>query len=125
MCTIIILTLILLPVALATGHWLSLAGRPLKTLRFSLHKLISLACMALVIYLFWMGDEEFLPGTYMLYSLWGLIITASLTFVTGVLLSFDKLAVNALRFSHKWVAVLSLLICLTSGIILFIAISKG
>jgi hypothetical protein len=121
----IVLTLPFLLLALASGRWLSMAGRPLKSLRFTLHKLFSLACMALVIYLFWIGNEEFLPGTYVLYSLWGLVISAGLTFVTGILLSFDKLANDVLRFSHRWIAVLSLLNCIVSCIILFQAMSKG
>ncbi|MFN8205936.1 MAG: hypothetical protein U0T82_00810 [Bacteroidales bacterium] len=125
MSNLIILTLIILLAALVTGRWLSLAGRPLKSLRFTLHKLLSLACMALVIYLFWQGAKEWQPDTFVQYSLLGLLISAGITFITGALLSFDKLAADALRLSHRWIAVLSFLVCLASSFMLFQAMSKG
>ena len=87
----------LLVIAVLTGIWTRSGGRPLKNLRFTLHKLAVLAMMGIAVMVCirqTMGLSS--PAFLTLASL--LLISL----ITGALLSFDKFAVPWLKSVHRF-----------------------
>ena len=97
----IIISGILILLLLVSGMWLSLLGRPLNTIVFSLHKIVAIAAVVLVILAvlnLTKGIDLRVPET------WGIILSGLfllLALVSGGLLSFESLVNNFTRMIHK------------------------
>jgi len=117
MDTKLIISGILLFLLLISGMWLSLLGRPLNTIIFSLHKIIAVAAVVLLI-LAVIGMKKGMELSTL--QLWAVILSGVfllLALVSGALLSFDSLENNFTRLVHKLTPSI-FLVCITLTVLL-------
>ncbi len=97
----IILSSTLLCISILAGIWLSKSGRPLNTLLFNAHKLISLGFTVYTVYQIVRLEKviNFDPLTLALLLIAGLCVLA--LFISGALLSFDKVQPSFILWIHK------------------------
>ena len=97
----IVITAVLFLAMIISGVVLSKTGRPLNNLLFTIHKLVVIAAIIFMIYTVYLLQKNLELHSLELI----LIITTGLllliTFVTGALLSFEKLVSEALQVIHK------------------------
>ena len=93
--------LIVFLLTLASGLWLSRAGKPLNTGIFTAHKLIALAAVIITVLRTYnaLRNVESAAILVALIILVGLCVVA--LFVTGALMSLNKPAYSALRTIHR------------------------
>lgn len=96
-----VLPILLLFILILSGIWTRKGGRPLISLRFTVHKLSAIALTVLIIVSFWKGEHLPDYGDYSIWVQWIHLVLLSLSFVSGALLSFDKFAVRMLQLTHK------------------------
>ncbi len=96
-----------------SGVWLSKLGRPLNNAVFTIHKLNSiLGIVLLVITIFQISRSiEYTKMEILASIIGGFALFTS--FISGAILSFDKLAMNILIITHK----VSSILLIVSGII--------
>jgi FtsH-binding integral membrane protein len=91
---------ILFILTIASGIWVSRAGRPLNAAVLTVHKLISLATVILLVTVI-MGMSKGIPMTGAVIA--AIAITAVFflgLFATGVILSFDKPVNHIIKIIH-------------------------
>lgn len=102
---------------IGTGFWMSSSGKPFNTAIFTLHKLISLAALAIMIVVTVKTSKASgLNG----YALTGVIATGFLflgTMVTGGMLSVDKVMPSIVLRLHQ---ILPFVTTISSGLTLFL-----
>jgi len=82
---------VLFVLTVASGIWVSRAGRPLNAAILTVHKLIALATVILLVFVI-KGMSKGMPMTGVVITM--IVVTAVFflgLFATGVILSFDKL----------------------------------
>jgi len=99
--TELIISALLLLFCILSGIWLSLIGRPLNRLVFSIHKVTAVAAVVIAVITVVNLPEDILifrpVRTMLLFT--GISLLAA--FVSGSLLSFDRFVNNILKTVHK------------------------
>ena len=108
----------LFTVMLLFGIWLSLAGKPYNAVLMSVHKILALAAAVVIV----VSTLDWIKVTEMRASFWILIIFYGIlyfiTFISGVLLSFDKPYNTIIVIVHK----ISLIAAaLSTGLMIYLA----
>lgn len=110
MITRIIIIGILFLAMIITGLLLSKGGRPLNTILFTIHKLTAVVAIILIVILVYKLNKSSSIGTgkSTAFVLTGILL--AMTFISGALLSFDKLVHPVILAIHKifpYLAILS------------------
>jgi len=97
----IIITTLLFVLSISFGIWLSRLGRPLNSVVFTFHKIISVSLIVFIVLTIYglRGKTELRIQESTSVIITGLFVLV--TFVSGALLSFEKLHSRTLRISHK------------------------
>jgi hypothetical protein len=117
----IIINVILVLVTIISGIWLSRLGRPLNTPLFTVHKIIALLTIILTVIIVYQLQKNIELSNIELILIIASAIFFLLAFVSGALLSFDKLAVGILQMIHK---VTPLLLVISTGLAIYL-MAKG
>lgn len=96
-------------VMIITGLLLSKRGRPLNTILFTIHKITAVLAIILTIMLAHKMQKEIAinPGEISVVAIAGICL--AMTFISGALLSFDKLVHPVTSTIHKIFPYLSIL----------------
>lgn len=100
---------VLILLTILSGIWLRKSGEPYKTGILTLHKLaiVALLVFLILIYINHLKTFEFSGTGYILFILSDIIFLAA--FITGTLLSFEKISSYKLKIVHRllsWVTIL-------------------
>ena len=106
---------------LASGLWLSRAGKPLKTAIFTLHKLIALAAVVVTALQTYkaLTTLDVAPIIIALIIAIGLCVVA--LFATGALMSADKPGYSSLLLIHK----IAPLLAVVAGVLVIYLLTSG
>jgi heme A synthase len=106
---------------IGSGIWLSNTGKPYKGSIFNIHKLIALAAVILTVVLVrsLLKDVDLCTYTGVLIILSGLFVL--ILFITGALLSNEKLQISIILFLHR---ISSILVLLTTGAVIYLLLFR-